>query len=65
MAQARITELRARVSRWPRIAALKATTALRTGEPGWERVRSPPLALTPAEREGLRAALVERLSGTT
>jgi 4-hydroxy-tetrahydrodipicolinate synthase len=60
-AQARITELRARVSHWPQIAALKAATAVRTGRPGWERVRPPLVALTPAEREGLRAAIAAPL----
>jgi 4-hydroxy-tetrahydrodipicolinate synthase len=60
-AQARITELRARVARWPQIAALKAATALRMDEPGWTRVMPPLLALSPTDRDALRAALDEPL----
>ena len=56
-AQARIGELRALVSRWPQIAALKAATALRTGRPGWALPRPPLVALTEAERADLKAAL--------
>jgi 4-hydroxy-tetrahydrodipicolinate synthase len=62
-AQARISELRARVSRWPQIAALKATTALRLGEPGWGRVVPPLMPLTAAEREALREAMAAPLPG--
>jgi 4-hydroxy-tetrahydrodipicolinate synthase len=62
-AQARVTELRARVSRWPQIAALKAATGLRTGNPGWARVRPPLMALTRAESEALAAALAAPLPG--
>lgn len=63
-AQARATELRARVSRWPQIAALKAATALRTGQPGWNRLRPPLVALTPAEQEALGTALAAPLPGS-
>lgn len=62
-AQARVTELRARVSRWPQIAALKAATALRTGDPGWARVRPPLVPLTRAESDALAAALAAPLPG--
>jgi 4-hydroxy-tetrahydrodipicolinate synthase len=55
--QARITELRALVSRWPQVAALKAATALRTGQPGWALPRPPLVPLTKAQRETLKAAL--------
>jgi 4-hydroxy-tetrahydrodipicolinate synthase len=62
-AQARVTELRARVSRWPQIAALKAAMALRTGDPGWARVRPPLVPLTRAESDALAAALAAPLPG--
>jgi 4-hydroxy-tetrahydrodipicolinate synthase len=62
-AQARISELRARVSRWPQIAALKAATALRLGEPGWGRVVPPLMPLSAAEREALREAMAAPLPG--
>jgi 4-hydroxy-tetrahydrodipicolinate synthase len=62
-AQARISELRARVSRWPQIAALKAATALRLGEPGWGRMVPPLMPLTAAEREALREAMAAPLPG--
>jgi 4-hydroxy-tetrahydrodipicolinate synthase len=61
VAQARVTELRARVSRWPQIAALKAATASRTGRPGWTRVRPPLVALDAAQREALQTALAAPL----
>ncbi len=60
-AQARISELRARVSRWPQIAALKTATALRLNQLGWSRVVPPLMALTTAEQDTLRAAMAEPL----
>ena len=45
-AQARISEVRAVVSHWPQIAALKSATALRTGRSGWALPRPPLMALT-------------------
>ncbi len=60
-AQARISELRARVSRWPQIAALKAATALRLNQPGWGRVVPPLVGLSAAEREALREAMGQPL----
>jgi 4-hydroxy-tetrahydrodipicolinate synthase len=56
-AQKRITELRALVSRWPQIAALKSAVALHTGEPGWALPRPPLLPLTEFERAELQLAL--------
>jgi 4-hydroxy-tetrahydrodipicolinate synthase len=58
-AQARITDVRARASRWPQIAALKAATARRTGNAGWARVRPPLVALSEAEQGALAESLVE------
>ncbi len=60
-AQARISELRARVARWPQIAALKAATALRLNQPGWGRVVPPLVGLSAAEREALREAMGQPL----
>jgi 4-hydroxy-tetrahydrodipicolinate synthase len=56
-AQARISEVRALVSHWPQIAALKGATALRTGRPGWALPRPPLMALTETERAELQFAL--------
>jgi 4-hydroxy-tetrahydrodipicolinate synthase len=56
-ARARITELRALVSRRPQVAALQAATALRTGRPGWALPRPPLMPLVEAQREALKAAL--------
>ena len=62
-AQARISELRAWVSRWPQIAALKAATALRLGEPGWAKGVLLLMPLTAAEREALREAMAAPMPG--
>jgi 4-hydroxy-tetrahydrodipicolinate synthase len=52
-AQARVVAERARASRFPQMASLKAMTAQRTGNPGWMRLRPPLLPLTEAEAAAL------------
>ena len=55
--QARLDEVRAVFQRYPLIAALKATIAAATDDPGWRRVRPPLTALREAQRAELLAAL--------
>lgn len=55
--QARLDEVRAVFQRYPMIAALKATIAAATDDPGWRRVRPPLTALREAQRAELLAAL--------
>ncbi|MCK8785737.1 dihydrodipicolinate synthase family protein [Roseomonas sp. NAR14] len=54
-AQARVVAARNRASRFAQMASLKAMTAQRTGNPGWERLRPPLLPLAAEERAALLA----------
>jgi len=53
-AQARVVATRNRASKFAQIASLKAMTAARTGQPGWQRMRPPLAALSPDEVAELR-----------
>lgn len=55
--QEMLAEVRAAVSAYPLMAAVKEVEALRSGDPSWRAVLPPLVPLTEAQREGLRAAL--------
>ena len=55
--QARIVAYRSLTTEYAQIPTVKAMVAVRSGEPGWRRVRPPLVALTDGQRDDIRAKL--------